>query len=431
MSIKKPTPSYNLGAITRETGLNADTLRAWERRYNLPQPNRSAGGQRLYSHRDLETVKWLIARQEEGLRISQATELWHILTRDGIDPLDESKEQTMLPSIQGENITAYRSQWVSACLSFNETEAEQLVSGAFSQYPPETVCFDLLFSGLSEIGEAWYRGEVSVQQEHFASALVSRRLNALIAGAPIPFHPGRIVIAAPPEEEHTLSSLMITFLLRRRGWDVVYLGANVPLDNFRVNIEALQPDMIILTAHQLFTAATLLDLINEIVELPITLAIGGLIFNQISHLDKIIPGHFLGEDLREVVPKIEQLLRNPGGSHEITIQKPLPLVQKFQSMLPAIEYRVSEWISGDSDIPSTISWYLSRDILAALKLGDISILSSNIEWIQGKLSNIKMPGYALLNFLQVYYQIVDEILGSNGAVLLNWLQDEIDQLDGS
>ena len=56
------TPAFNLKVVLKETGLAADTLRAWERRYGLPSPNRTAGGHRLYSQRDIETVKWLMKR---------------------------------------------------------------------------------------------------------------------------------------------------------------------------------------------------------------------------------------------------------------------------------------------------------------------------------------------------------------------------------
>ena len=54
------TPAFNLKVVLKETGLGADTLRAWERRYGLPVPNRSAGGHRLYSQSDIETIKWLM-----------------------------------------------------------------------------------------------------------------------------------------------------------------------------------------------------------------------------------------------------------------------------------------------------------------------------------------------------------------------------------
>ncbi len=61
------TPIYNLKAVVQETGLKPDTLRAWERRYgSLPEPNRTGGGHRLYSQQDINTLKWLLARQDEG-----------------------------------------------------------------------------------------------------------------------------------------------------------------------------------------------------------------------------------------------------------------------------------------------------------------------------------------------------------------------------
>ena len=81
------TPAYNLKVVLKETGLAADTLRAWERRYGLPVPERSAGGHRMYSQRDIETIKWLMARQEEGLSISRAVDLWNEHNASGADPL--------------------------------------------------------------------------------------------------------------------------------------------------------------------------------------------------------------------------------------------------------------------------------------------------------------------------------------------------------
>src|SRR5215213_9573916 len=81
------TPAFNLKVVLNETGLAADTLRAWERRYGLPLPQRTAGGHRLYSQYDIETIKWLIARQAEGLSISRAVDLWNEQLASGTDPL--------------------------------------------------------------------------------------------------------------------------------------------------------------------------------------------------------------------------------------------------------------------------------------------------------------------------------------------------------
>src|SRR5512141_2996115 len=81
------TPAYNLKVVLKETGLAADTLRAWERRYGLPVPQRTPGGHRLYSERDIHTIKWLTSRQAEGLSISRAVDLWNEQIASGSDPL--------------------------------------------------------------------------------------------------------------------------------------------------------------------------------------------------------------------------------------------------------------------------------------------------------------------------------------------------------
>src|SRR5512139_3418975 len=81
------TPAYNLKVVLKETGLKADVLRAWERRYHLPSPSRTPGGHRLYSDYDIEMLKWLKGRQVEGLSISRAVELWRENIASGRDPL--------------------------------------------------------------------------------------------------------------------------------------------------------------------------------------------------------------------------------------------------------------------------------------------------------------------------------------------------------
>ena len=70
------TPVFNIKAVVKQTGLNPATIRAWERRYGFPSPRRTEGGHRQYSQRDIDTLNWLIARQDEGMSISHAIELW-------------------------------------------------------------------------------------------------------------------------------------------------------------------------------------------------------------------------------------------------------------------------------------------------------------------------------------------------------------------
>src|ERR1041384_8857923 len=87
LSMVSTAPAFTLKVVLKETGIPADTLRAWERRYALPVPQRSAGGHRLYSQRDIEPIKWLMKRQAEGLSISRAVDLCREQIASGLDPL--------------------------------------------------------------------------------------------------------------------------------------------------------------------------------------------------------------------------------------------------------------------------------------------------------------------------------------------------------
>src|SRR5512142_1884333 len=174
-------PTYNLKAVLQETGIGADTLRAWERRYGLPKPQRTPGGHRLYSQRDIYLIKWLLARQMEGLSISRAVERWNELAASGQDPLAEVRlPSAAVPAGALTNLDAGREEWLAACFAFDEARAERLLSQAFALYPTETVLADIVLRGMRDVGERWQRRQATVQQEHFASGLAMRRLDALL-----------------------------------------------------------------------------------------------------------------------------------------------------------------------------------------------------------------------------------------------------------
>ena len=184
----------------------------------------------------------------------------------------------------GDTVANLRQSWVNACLAFDEYQAEQLLSQAFALFPAETVCLDVIQKGLAEIGEGWYRGRVTVQQEHFASALALRRMEALLISTPSPTRPGRIMVGCPPEEEHTFVPLMLSLLLRRRGWEVIYLGANVPIRSIEATVGVVRPNLVILTAQQLHTAASLLEMAEVLYSERVPVAFGGLIFTEVPDL---------------------------------------------------------------------------------------------------------------------------------------------------
>lgn len=424
--------TFNLKAVVQETNLKPDTLRAWERRYGLPNPDRTAGGHRLYSQRDIDTLKWLIARQDEGLSISRAVDLWNQYLQNDEDPLQavplSQPEAQPSPVTTGSTLVQMREAWVNACMGFDEQSAETILSQALAMFSPETVCLQLLQPGLANIGIGWYEGRISAQQEHFASALANRRLEALLAGTPPPTRYGRVLIGCAPDEEHTFSSLLLTLLLRRRSWDALYLGANVPVTRLEATVRVTDPRLVVLTAQTLHSAATLYRMAEVLERENVPMAFGGLVFNVIDGLPERIPGHFLGTTLQEAPAKIEQLISNPPPYKHKPINKERfePILDHFLDRQAKIESIVWELMS-ESGVQHSYLAGANRDfarcIIAALTLGDIGFVGSDLNWIEGLLMNYsyRLPRVVLHKYVDSYRIAVQQTMGERGKILTDWM----------
>jgi MerR family transcriptional regulator, light-induced transcriptional regulator len=427
-------PIFNLKAVLKETGMGADTLRAWERRYGIPKPQRTPGGHRLYSEYDISLIKWLIARQSEGLSISRAVEMWREQTSNGKDPLETmpgprpgsfGAQAIYLSPETG--LDALRAQWLTACLNFNEMAAEQALNQAFSLYPVETVATDLIARGLSEIGMLWYENRASVQQEHFASSLAMRRINTLISAAPSPGRPHTILIGCPPNEWHNFSGLLLALLLRRRSLNVIYLGANVPAERFEETLTAVQPSLVVLTSQQLRTVANLQQTASLLSAHGATVVYGGRIFTTQPNLTKHIPGHYLGDTLEAGIEKIETLLVNrpdapqvvpPSNEHTKTLKG-------FLLKRPLIENSLNEQILPFSDNPEHIAnanQFLGDNIIAALQLGDLHYIDSELDWLETLIKVNYLPPQIVSDYLKAYANAIDNHLAENGRLLSDWLE---------
>jgi DNA-binding transcriptional MerR regulator/methylmalonyl-CoA mutase cobalamin-binding subunit len=422
---------FNLKAVVRQTGIKPDTLRAWERRYGLPEPARSSGGHRLYSQHDIDTLNWLVARQHEGLSIKRAVEQWRQVEAEGHDPLQmvtAFAPQTIAapsPYAAGETLKQMQEDWLHACLSYDEQQAALILNQAFALYPPEAVAVEVLQRAAARVGEGWYEGDVTVQQEHFCSALIVRRLEALVMSAPPPSRPGRILVACPPEEYHIISPLLRTFLLRRRGWQVLYLGANVPTEQLETTVTAAKPHLVIIAAQRLHTAANLVEAAQLLRQERVPLAYGGLIFNLLPALRRRVAGHFLGEALEAAPRAVESLMTAP---HPVPVAEETPAayrqaLDRFEERRALIEAQLIRELDGGSlahQHLAVANQQIGLNIGAALALGDIHFLGTDLEWVRGLLRNYQIPDGAMSAYLHAYLQAATEQLGKDDPVV-GWL----------
>ncbi len=425
MASEHSNPVYNLRAVVLETGLTPDTLRVWERRYGIPQPKRSAGGHRLYSQNDIDTLKWLIAKRESGLSISQAVSLWKQTVEHGSIPsrLDVFSATDLRSD---SDLNAFRRAWVGQCLALDEKMAEQVLTSAATFYPMAQVCTEVIQRGLVEAGDLWYKGEISIQQFYLLTELAVRRLESLLAMAPEPTRPERVLLSSPPQEQHTLGLLLLALLLRWGRWDVVYLGGNLPLSNLADTVKQIKPTLVVLSAQQLHTAASLAEAARSLQGTGAVVAYGGRIFNLLPSLRKHVRGHFLGEELTTATEAIDCLLRE-GPS--------LPPVQAAarEFVLAADCYRAQQYLF-EAHLQENLKGlkmtavqvaeaneHLRRNILAALYFGDMELLTQEVFWIEGLLAYHRIPVNLLYRYLNVYYRTAKTHLGEECRPLIDWL----------
>lgn len=396
-------PIYNLKAVVRETGVRPETLRAWERRYGLPRPSRTPGGHRLYSRRDIEIIRWILDRQAEGLSVGQAVALWRALEAEGKDPLRERSSPSRTPLAVG-SLEELRDRWVEACLRFSETEAEVILAQAMALYPPEQVFLELIGPAMGMIGDLWYRGKATVQQEHFASALAACCLNARIAALPPPTGSQRLIVGCPPRELHALPALLLVFLLRQRGWPLIYLGPDVPLARLEEALREIRPHLVVMTAQMLETAATLADVAEFLCLQGVPLAYGGRIFQEAPSTRRHLLGFYLGDNWAHCPERIADLLADPHRGPEGA-----PLPAPFREALawwrdrwPSMEVSLrQDWEAGAAGAEASEGLgALGRAIEAALRLGDPTLLHAELAWIRGLLLHYGYPLSSLAHMLR-------------------------------
>ena len=444
MPVSTETPSFNLKAVVRETGIKAETLRAWERRYGIPRPARSPGGHRIYSRRDIDTLHWLNRRRSEGLSISRAAERWQTLENEGRDPLQEQgiapdpffygnrwSEASPYGSGESEDIDdqigSACAEWMEACIAFDESEAQRLLSQAFALFPVETVCLHVLCEGLRQLGEDWHVGKLTALQVAFASAQAMQRIKVVLGSSPPPTRPGLVLMACPPREHHTFGLVLLQLILKRRGFGTVFLGENLSLSEMEVTLEKIQPDLVVLVSQQLRSAGSLLDMCELTVRQDVPVAFGGRIFNLSEVIRRRVPGEFLGTDLMQAGSKAESLLAAPG-----LLSLSVPQSNGFEGLIASYGanlHRISARVlNGERGSPpdwarvGRPSFSINSAMMSALRFGDLALVSLEAEWICTFLASRGYPFTMLEEYLNLGASAVRTVLGGEGDPIVEMLE---------
>jgi DNA-binding transcriptional MerR regulator len=226
-----------IGDLSGRTGVGTHQLRAWERRYGLLKPRRSAGNYRLYAPADEARVRLMQRYLDEGIPPAQAAELT-IAARFAVSA--GAGRQVPLG-----DANAAQEEIRKALACFDETSAQRTLERLFVAFTPTTVTRDVLMPYMHEVGEQWSAGHVSIADEHFATNFFQARL--LARGWDRGLGP-RALLACAPNEQHALGLVVFGIALHELGWRITYLGADTPIEALTEVAEIIHPELTVIAA---------------------------------------------------------------------------------------------------------------------------------------------------------------------------------------
>ena len=233
--------------VTKLTGLSADVIRVWERRYKAVVPRRSDGGTRLYSELDLRKLVLLKAAVDAGHAISSIAALDEEQLRSLTDSANSAGGSTIGPKAN-EGYFELIAQYLERVSRFDASGAADLLARSAAVTEASVFVFEVVLPILREVGDRWHAGDLTVAHEHLVSAQIKgflftfTRLFRPLPGAP------RLIAATPAGHMHEFGALVAAYLGAARGLHVVYLGANVPDQDLMDAVDKSGADVLILSA---------------------------------------------------------------------------------------------------------------------------------------------------------------------------------------
>ena len=295
---KDSSPLYNIKAVSSMLDLLPVTLRAWERRYGIPNPQRGDQGYRLYSPYDVRLLRWLKQQNDVGISIGQAVKYLNELRNDGKDPVKEVvlPEEKSIEALNQVSLEILSFNFQQHLMNYQNEPASEVLRRAFSIYSVDQVLTEVIQTTLVRIGDAWHNGEIPIAVEHFATQFCEQHLMGMFYSSSVPTREGTILAACAPGEMHQIGILSLVIMLRWRGWDVKYFGQNLSLDRIQETLSVLNPNTLLFTASSKESALALKPLISILENYPFEkplVIIGGLAFHNFPELTGQMPGEIM------------------------------------------------------------------------------------------------------------------------------------------
>ena len=255
------SPSFNIAAVERETGLSKDVLRMWERRYGFPVPERDGNGERSYPAEQVDRLRLIKRLMDMGHRPGKLMTL-------GSDELNAlAPRRSTAQPVTGEAQSGELDSLLALIKQHDGQGYQQAMQQRLARQGLQQFVQDTVAPLTRRVGEAWEDGSFEVFEEHLFTEMTKRLLRQAIAGLPAGPRSPRILLTSVPDEAHILGLLMIEALLSLEGAECVPLGAQMPLLEIGRAASAHRADIVALSFSVAFPQRQIPGLLQQLRQL--------------------------------------------------------------------------------------------------------------------------------------------------------------------
>ena len=241
---------HPIQVVARRTGLSPEVLRVWEKRYGVVKPGRTTTGRRVYSDTDIEHLRLLREATLLGRRIGDVSRL---ATKElaAVVKEDQKAQRNVPPTVRNVARPAEAARYLDECLvAAHDLDAERLritLRRAFLDLSSFGLIEDLIAPLLRGIGEMWAENRLSPSHEHLASELIRQILGQVLTAAKAEESAPLLLATTPARQRHEIGAMLAAMAALTEGWQIVYLGPDLPAHDIARAAEQADADAVALS----------------------------------------------------------------------------------------------------------------------------------------------------------------------------------------
>lgn len=228
--------TYSIKELEQLSGIKAHTIRIWEKRHRLIEPQRTDTNIRLYSDHDLKKIINVSLLNSNGYKISAIARMRQ----------DELNKRVVELTDNSNNAAVFIDRFITAMIDLDEEKFENEMIAVEQRYGFEAAVTDVVYPFLEKIGILWQTGNITPAHEHFISNLIRQRILVAIAALPKNSKATiRAVLFLPEYELHEIGLLFFHYITRKKGFKTFYLGQSVPHEDLKTICKIHNPHILV------------------------------------------------------------------------------------------------------------------------------------------------------------------------------------------